>query len=247
MDKRVRLDTSLVERGLCQSRTEAQELIKQNLVFVDGVLCEKSAKGVLVTSTIELHGKRKFVSRGGEKLHGALQDIFGEEKNIENHIKDSLALDIGSSTGGFSDCLLKYGVRHIDAVDVGSNQFHTQLRDNRKITLYENKDIRTFHSGKDYQIIVCDISFISTATMLPVIVSFAKEKRCHFFILIKPQFEVGRGNTKKGIVKDTSLTKQILLDVKNKAVDLNLKDIQLVPSRIQGGDGNQEYFLYGTK
>ena len=247
MGKGIRLDIAIVERKLCGSRTEAQELIKNGVVFVDGDCVTKVTKQITEAQIIDVRGKRQFVSRGGEKLSGLLQDIYVTEDVIKKNIEGKVALDVGSSTGGFTDCLLKYGATHIDAVDVGTFQLHESLRKDPRITLYENQDIRTFIPKQAYDIIVVDVSFISILDIFEVLISFGTSARTAYYILIKPQFEVGKGNTKKGIVKDVTLVDKVLMNIQIKAKEYGLQQIQVHPSRIQGSDGNQEYFLYAVQ
>jgi 23S rRNA (cytidine1920-2'-O)/16S rRNA (cytidine1409-2'-O)-methyltransferase len=124
----MRLDLALVVRGLVSTRTEAQELIAKELVKVNGAQTKKKTKDVGDDDELEVLGRRDFVSRGGDKLRGIFQDIYGEEDSIKQHIEGKSALDVGSSTGGFTDCLLTYGIAHVDAVDVGTDQFHEKLK-----------------------------------------------------------------------------------------------------------------------
>lgn len=242
----MRLDQELVQRKLCGSRTEAQELITSGLVFVEGIVTTKKTKKVENTTEIEVKGKREFVSRGGNKLQGVLVHLYKNNDAIAQFFDKKIALDIGSSTGGFTDCLLRYGIASVDAVDVGTNQLHTKIREDKKVTSYENTDIRTFKGNKSfYDIIVADLSFIPLENVIDTIINFGK-KGTTFFLLIKPQFEVGKGNTKKGIVKEQNLVDAILLKYRNLVEEKGLQDIQIITSSIQGGDGNQEYFLYGV-
>lgn len=240
----MRVDQALVVRALCDSRTEAQELIHRGHVLLNGLVITKTTREVSDTDMLEVLARRKYVSRGGEKLEGALLDYFGTEEVVRNACKGKTALDIGSSTGGFSQCLLTYGVSHIDAVDVGSNQFHDSLRTDERISLYEQTDIRTFSSKVKYDIVVADLSFISLLSILECVLSFGKQGAL-YMLLIKPQFEVGKGNTKKGIVKDESLIQNILQSYEEQAHELGLCDIKIFPCRIKGGDGNQEYCIVG--
>ena len=242
----MRLDQELVRRGLCESRTEAQELIEKAVVSVNGTIITKQTKEIKDEDELIVAGRRNFVSRGGDKLHGIFQDIFGEEGVIRKNVEGKSAIDIGSSTGGFTDCLLRYGVSHIDAVDVGKDQFHASLRDDGRITLYESTDIREFGEGKTYDLIVADLSFISLEAVFDTIIQFGKEA-AEYFLLIKPQFEVGKGNTKKGIVKDPSLVGELLKKYEIQAKLHGLSNVHLFPCHLQGGDGNQEYFLYAQK
>ncbi len=262
----MRLDQEIVKRGLCESRTEAQGLIESGSVLINNIVVTKQTKQVSDTDGIVVTARRKFVSRGGEKLEGAMFDVvntdikqfstrlparqvsnFQFSKNTEKireMIQGKTALDVGSSTGGFTDCLLSYGITHVDAVDVGSEQLHQKLREDKRVSLFENMDIRNFKSDKKYGIIVADLSFIPLNSVLKDIVKFGSVG-AYYFLLIKPQFEVGKGNTKKGIVKDTSLVDKILLEYKILSEDLGLKNVKIFPCYIKGGDGNQEFFLIG--
>lgn len=240
----MRLDLELVKRGLCESRTEAQELISRGVVSVNGIVTTKQTKNTKEEDSVELAARRRYVSRGGEKLEGALLGVFGMKEKGAAELAGKTALDVGSSTGGFTDCLVQFGVVHVDAVDVGTGQLHPSLREDQRITLYENTDIRTFASDLKYDIIVADLSFIRLEQVLVPILEHAHSGTICFF-LIKPQFEVGKGNTKKGIAKDEQLVSGVLNFYERLAVEKGLDDVSVSPCVIQGGDGNQEYFLYG--
>lgn len=242
----MRLDQELVRRGSCDSRTEAQELIELGFVIVNGSISRKRIQQVKETDIIDVTRRRLFVSRGGEKLRGILSDVYGSEEAIRSHLTGTLAIDIGSSTGGFTDCLLSSGVAHIDAVDVGTEQLHTKLRDDARVRSFENTDIRTFKAEESYDIVVADLSFISLESVLDTIISLGRSGT-EFFLLIKPQFEVGRGNTKKGIVKDEGLVVETLRKYEVLAKMKGMHTVMLFPCHLQGGDGNQEFFLYGKK
>ena len=242
----MRLDQALVHRGLCESRTEAQELIASGCVLVDNVVSTKQTKQVSDDTKLEVRGSRKFVSRGGNKLEGAMNHLYGDSAVIEAILTNKSALDIGSSTGGFTDYLLQHGVTHVTAIDVGTNQLHHSLRSNPRITLLENTDIRDFNSGQHFDIIVADLSFITLEKVIDTIIPFGTTNSL-YFLLIKPQFEVGKGNTKKGIVKDLELLQEILTKYETLAREKGLSDIFIFPCSITGGDGNQEHFLYGKR
>lgn len=241
----MRLDQALVQRNLCESRTEAQELITGGKVILDGQVCTKQTRQVSETVHIEVTAKRKFVSRGGDKLEGAIIHVFGTQKVAKDYFLTKRAIDIGSSTGGFTDCLLSYGVHDVTAIDVGTSQFHHSLKNNINITLFENTDIRTFTADRTFDIVVADVSFISLEKIFDRILSFG-HITSSFFLLIKPQFEVGKGNTKKGIVRDQTLLSTILNDYELLAKSKGMTSVSIFPCHIQGGDGNQEFFLYGT-
>lgn len=244
--KSMRLDQELVVRKLCESRTEAQELINSGFVFVDGIVCTKQTKQVNDSAVIVVTSRRKFVSRGGDKLLGILHDVIGDDSEIDKFCAGKSALDIGSSTGGFTDCLLTYGVAHVDAVDVGTAQLHSRLQSNDRVSLYENTDIRKFTSTTTYSIIVADLSFIPLENIFNGIITFGTVGTS-YFLLIKPQFEVGKGNTKKGIVKDNSLVEETLNKYNILAKERGLTKVSVYPCHLEGSDGNQEYFLYGVK
>ncbi len=252
----MRLDQELVQRKLVESRREAQELISSGAVLVNGVITTKQTKQVTELDDTVVTSRRKFVSRGGDKLEGVLRDIFGDDISIQSICAEVRALDIGSSTGGFTDCLLSYGVSHVDAVDVGTLQLHEKLRNDARVSLYENTDIRNFQLSRQgldndeqkknsYDIIVADLSFIPLTHVMDDIVRLS-QKGAKCFLLIKPQFEVGKGNTKKGIVKDEAIVEEVLEYYKQIAEERGMRGVKIYPSHIQGGDGNQEYFLYGV-
>lgn len=241
----MRLDQELVARKLCESRTEAQECISGGFVLVDGVVSLKQARQVSGDARIEVIKRRNFVSRGGEKLSGVLHHIYGNDDSIGQFCHNATVLDVGSSTGGFTDCLLSFGVQKVDAVDIGTSQLHSKIKEDNKVTSYENTDIRTFTSPYPYTIIVADLSFIPLTRVLEKIISFGTIGTT-FFLLIKPQFEVGKGNTTKGIVKNLSKIIEVLDFYKNEAERVGLRKAKIIPSEIKGGGGNQEYFLHGT-
>lgn len=240
----MRLDQELVIRKLCESRTEAQQAILASSVLVNGNIVTKQAKEVRASDDIQVTSVRRYVSRGGEKLEGIFLDIFKNLEAVERICNGAVVLDVGSSTGGFTDYLLQNGASRVDAIDVGSNQIHRTLLHNAKVFVYENTDIRNFVSKISYDIIVGDLSFIPLYLVLKKISTHGRSGT-YFFLLIKPQFEVGKGNTKKGIVRDIALVDQVLATYKKEAEKIGLYDIKILPCHLQGGDGNQEYFLYG--
>lgn len=242
----MRLDQALVARDLCESRNEAQGIIENGNVLVNGTVVTKQTKPVADTDSIEVTARRKYVSRGGEKLEGVLLDTFFTDDKVKEFCFGKVCLDAGSSTGGFTDCLLSYGAAHIDAVDVGTLQLHEKLRKDERVSLYENTDIRDFKEDKKYDIIVADLSFIPLQHVFQDLLRFGKEGS-YYFLLIKPQFEAGKGNTKKGIVKDKEIIEKILSEYLSLSIEFGMKDVKVIPCRIQGGEGNQEYFLYAKK
>lgn len=238
----MRLDQALVQQKLCESRQEAQELIASGNVLVDEAVCTKQTRQVTKEALV-VTSSRKYVSRGGIKLEGAFFDAYKETEVIHRELKAKFAIDIGSSTGGFTDCLLNYGAAHVTCVDVGSSQLHPKLQKDDRVSLFENTDIRNLKTETVYDLIVADVSFITLEKIIDVILSFGKSGS-EYFLLIKPQFEVGKGNTKKGIVKDSKLVKEILEKYSLSFSNKGFKNIEVFPCKIQGGDGNQEYFIY---
>lgn len=241
----MRLDVFLVTHGYCESRQEAQEAIKNGNVTVDNLVVTKASKEVREGALLSFQKKRKYVSRGGDKLESAFLARHTNTDNIRTVLHGKQALDIGSSTGGFSDFLLQHGISHVDAVDVGTSQLHPSLRAQKGLTLYENQDIRTFTSDRRYDIVTADLSFIPLEKILEKVLSFGASGT-NFILLVKPQFEVGKGNTKKGIVRDKALVTSILEKYTTLLKQYGITSVQTIESGIQGGDGNQEYFLYFT-
>ncbi|MBP6949246.1 MAG: TlyA family RNA methyltransferase [Candidatus Pacebacteria bacterium] len=241
----MRLDQALVQRKICESRTEAQELIAKGLVFVDSVSTQKQTKNVDDSMVVHVEGRREFVSRGGNKLKGVLIHLFGTDTAVRQFCSNKRVLDVGSSTGGFTDCLLSYGVLSSDAVDVGTGQLHKKIKEDTRVKSYENTDIRNFKTKESYDIVVADLSFIPLKQVFDTIISFGR-KETLFLLLIKPQFEVGKGNTKKGIVKNNELVKQTLEEYEFLAKEKRVSSVKITPSSIEGGDGNKEYFLSFT-
>jgi 23S rRNA (cytidine1920-2'-O)/16S rRNA (cytidine1409-2'-O)-methyltransferase len=216
----------------------AKDLIIKGMVLVDGSTILKPSY-MVDDSNIEILKETLFVSRAGDKLDG-----FLKKSSID--ITDLDCLDIGSSTGGFVQVLLKYGVKSIVAVDVGSNQLHSSLRGNPLITLKENMDIRKFKSDKKFNLITCDVSFISTRSILKDIDRLSLD---HIIILFKPQFEVGRDikRDKRGVVKDQKAINSAKDIFKSSCCDLGWRLIQERDSTIAGREGNIEIFYYFKK
>lgn len=238
---RDRLDKELVRRKMVPSRSKAQELIESSLVKCDSFIINKSNYLVNESTIIEIieNNKLKYVSRGGLKLEKALKEF-----NI--NVEGLNAMDIGSSTGGFCDCLLQNNINHIIAIDVGSNLLHESLRNNPKIELYEKtnfKDLSSRYFG-NLDIITCDVSFISLSKIIEKI--YNEKIKIDIICLIKPQFECGKeiADKYKGII----LNKDIHITIINKMIQMfnnygfYVKNISWSP--IKGGDGNIEYITY---
>ena len=233
----MRLDIELVNRNLCRSRAQASDFIKRDLVKVNGLPAKKVSQNISDTDMLEVISDAHYVSRAAEKL------LFALRESGEN-IKDRVVLDIGSSTGGFSQVLLENNVMSVDAVDVGSEQFNSDLKTNPKLKLFENTDIRDFDNNKKYNLIVCDVSFISLNYIIEKIFELS-DKDCLYFLLFKPQFEVGKGGVnREGKVIDENLAKEKLEEFRNKLEENGIKIIETYTSPITGKDGNTEYIVY---
>ena len=234
----MRLDKELVERSLVPSRTKAQELIKEKLVLVNGKVIDKSNYIISESDSIEIkeNDKLKYVSRGGLKLDKAINTF-----NID--MTNKKVMDIGSSTGGFSDCALKHGASHIVAVDVGTNLMHESLRNDPRIDLHEQTNFKEFDSKyfKDIDIAVCDVSFISLKKIIDKIAS--ENVKLDMVCLIKPQFECGKeiADKYKGIILNKQIHIDIIKDMINYFNDKGFYIKNLTSSPIRGGDGNIEY------
>ncbi|MEZ5763379.1 MAG: TlyA family RNA methyltransferase [Xanthobacteraceae bacterium] len=238
MAERQRADRLLVARGLFESRARAQAAIEAGLVTADGKPVRKAADEIATDAKISAQPAHPWVSRGGVKLAGAL-----ERYPVE--IEDRVCLDIGSSTGGFTEVLLNEGASLVHAIDVGRDQLHPSLRGHPKIVSREETDIRSLAAHRlDIRpsVVVIDVSFISLKHVLPVALELAAVPTS-LLALIKPQFEAPRGAIKKGIVRDEAVHKAVCDDIAAFAESLGCRDIAVFPSSIEGGDGNREFFL----
>ena len=238
MNEAKRADLFLVERGFYESRARAQAAIAAGLVRVNGEALTKASRPIDAAAAIEAEAEHPYVSRGGVKLAAAL-DHFA----IDPH--DRVCLDVGASTGGFTDLLLKRGARFIYAVDVGHDQFHPSLRDDPRVKMREGCDARNL-SCDDFNeapsLIVIDVSFISLTLIIPKILSLAASQS-FLVALIKPQFEVGRGALKKGIVRDEAARQDAIMRVTQTITQEGWGIQGMIPSPIAGGDGNLEYLI----
>jgi 23S rRNA (cytidine1920-2'-O)/16S rRNA (cytidine1409-2'-O)-methyltransferase len=239
--KTMRLDQTLVARGLVPSRARAQDLIKRGFVRVDGKICDKPAAPVTEVQPIEIAPDAPgYVSRGAEKLAAAL-DRFGFDPS------GAVALDVGASTGGFTEVLLERGARRVYAVDVGSAQLHPSVKDDPRVVSLENCDARNLSREivpQPVDAIVVDVSFISVTKVLGAVLPFAAEA-CWLGVLVKPQFEVGRGNVGRGgVVRDEAARRGALDTVRGWLADQpGWKIAGEMTSPILGGSGNVEYLL----
>ena len=235
-----RLDLLLVERGLAESRTRAQALVMEGKVRVDGQVETKASRQVKAEVEVEVEAPPRFVSRGGEKLEGAFE-------KFSLAAEGRICLDVGSSTGGFTDCLLQHGAKKVMAVDVGTNQLAYKLRMDPRVWVKENYNARFMKSADLPDVptlAVTDVSFISLTYVIPVIARISRPGT-HVVLLVKPQFEVGRGNLgKNGIVDDPQLREQALLRVSECAQNHAMTGCGTAVSPIEGTFGNVEYLLY---
>jgi 23S rRNA (cytidine1920-2'-O)/16S rRNA (cytidine1409-2'-O)-methyltransferase len=233
-----RADRLLVARGLFESRARAQAAIAAGLVVADGAPVRKAAEEISESAVIEATPEHPYVSRGGVKLASAL-DHFALD------VKDRVCLDVGASTGGFAEVLLERGAHRIYAVDVGRDQLHARLRGNNKIMSIEATDIRAldparFAEPPDFASI--DVSFISLTLVLPAVENLLQD-RAALLALIKPQFEAGRPDIKKGIVRDPAIHAAVCADIEAFLSRRGWRVRGIVPSPILGGDGNREFFV----
>ncbi len=229
-----RLDKALVERGLVITRSQADNFIRLGYVFLNKKIVQKSGTMVSDSDEIKLEKKETYVSRAGLKL-ASVAEYF------HLNFQDKIVLDIGSSTGGFTDYSLRHGAKKVFAVDVGTDQLHPGLRSNPKIALYEKTDIRDFYADESIDIIVGDVSFISLREILPHVAENLMNTNTMLIAMVKPQFEAGRHQVNKGIIKNDKVRRQILSDFEDWArkyfVVLDKKD-----SEVAGSKGNLERF-----
>ncbi len=239
MKSRQRLDLAIVERGLAESREKARALILAGSVLVNGRMIDKAGQAIDAQAAIELLEGPKYVSRGGLKLEAALEHF---------HIDASgrVCLDIGSSTGGFTDCLLQHGAARVYAIDVGTGQLDWKLRNDARVIAREQVNARRL--GRDLvpepiDIAVCDVSFISVTMILPVLPDLLAESG-EMAILVKPQFELERRQVGKGgIVRDPELHR-VACDRVEQAVRALGFQTAIIPSPILGAEGNREFLLH---
>lgn len=229
-----RLDKALVERGLASTRSQADNFIRLGYVFLNKKIVQKSGTMVSDSDEIKLEKKETYVSRAGLKL-ASVAEYF------HLNFQDKTVLDIGSSTGGFTDYSLRHGAKKVFAVDVGTDQLHPSLRSNPKIALHEKTDIRDFYADDAIDIIVGDVSFISLREILPHVAENLMNSDTVLIAMVKPQFEAGRHQVNKGIIKNDKVRRQILSDFEDWAkkyfVILDKKD-----SEVAGSKGNLERF-----
>jgi 23S rRNA (cytidine1920-2'-O)/16S rRNA (cytidine1409-2'-O)-methyltransferase len=242
---KTRLDAELVRRELARSRENAVELIAAGKVLVNGIPATKAATQVDAQISITLKDEQaEFVSRGGHKLAGAL-DHFA---NLV--VVDKVALDAGASTGGFTDVLLKRGVKKVVAADVGYGQLAWQLQSDNRVKILDRVNVRSLTKeqvAEEIDLVVADLSFISLKIVLPALIAVAKDE-ADFLIMVKPQFEVGKEKLGAGgVVRDAALRKEAVAAVAYAAFSLGLGCLGVVASPLPGPSGNVEYFLWLSK
>jgi 23S rRNA (cytidine1920-2'-O)/16S rRNA (cytidine1409-2'-O)-methyltransferase len=240
---KLRLDRVIVERGLAPSREKAQAMILAGEVLVNGVTATKAGHSVFEDTQIEIRSRRqKYVSRGGFKLEGALQDFSVDPTG-------KICLDLGSSNGGFTDCLLQHGAARVFAVDVNTDQLDWKLQlDPRVLRIKRNaRELQLAELPEPAALVVADVSFISITKILPAVVSCAAPG-ADFLILIKPQFELGREDIGSGgIVSDPALHQRAIASVRSSAEAVTLHTLSIKPSHLPGAEGNLEFFLHSRK
>lgn len=237
---RTRLDKLVVERGLAPTRQKSQALIMAGQILVDGKRADKAGMLVPIEAELELQGEPpRYVSRGGEKLEGALKDF-----NLDPTGK--VCLDIGASTGGFTDCLLQHGAKRVYAVDVGKGQLDWKLRQDKRVSVREGLNARYLKPediSELVELITIDVAFISVEKILPAALRCARSGAI-LLTLAKPQFELSRREVGKGgVVRDPALHQKAVDKVWHAATALGLEEIQARESKLPGAEGNQEFFL----
>ena len=242
MKEKLRLDRLMVERGLAESREKAQALILAGQVLIGGQKASKPGQAVAPEVPIEVEGPaQKFASRAGLKLEAAL-DRFSID------VKGAACLDIGSSTGGFTDCLLQRGAARVYAVDVGTGQLDWRLRQDPRVVVRERVNARYLEwaaIGQPVDLITCDVSFISVTLILPALAQFLRPGS-RIVVLAKPQFEAGREKVGKGgIVRDPQVHAEVVDKVVRAIRGLGFAKVEWMESPVAGAEGNLEFLVYG--
>jgi 23S rRNA (cytidine1920-2'-O)/16S rRNA (cytidine1409-2'-O)-methyltransferase len=243
MTRKERLDVLLVQLGLAATRQQAQALILAGSVRVAGQPGDKAGTRLAVDARIEVIGARmRYASRGGLKLEGALEDLGVE-------VSGKICADIGSSNGGFTDCLLQHGAARVYAVDVTTSQLDGKLQQDARVRQVKcnARYLRAEDIGEPAEVVTIDVSFIAAEKILPAAAQIAGEG-AEFLILVKPQFELEKRDVGKGgIVRDAALHERAVERVREAAERLGLRPLESAPSRVSGAEGNQEFFLHARK
>jgi 23S rRNA (cytidine1920-2'-O)/16S rRNA (cytidine1409-2'-O)-methyltransferase len=245
--KSERIDKLLVERGLADSRTKAQALVMAGLVLVNEQRVAKPSDNTPLDAQIRLKGAddptSRYVGRGGLKLEAALREFAIDVTQL-------VCIDVGASTGGFTDCLLQHGAASVVALDVGHNQLDWRLRNDPRVTVQEGVNARYLKPedfSDKFELAVMDVSFISATKVMPALIPLLAEAG-RLITLIKPQFEVGRGEVGSGgIVRDPEKHTRVIGEVNQAATRLGLRVVGLIESPLRGADGNREFFALYEK
>jgi 23S rRNA (cytidine1920-2'-O)/16S rRNA (cytidine1409-2'-O)-methyltransferase len=242
-EKKIRLDLLMFEKGLTESREKAKAIILGGNVLVDGLTVDKAGEMVKESASIEVLKKLPYVSRGGIKLEEAI-------KSFNISVKDKTAMDVGASTGGFTDCLLQNGAGRVYAVDVGYGQFSWRLRNDPRVVLLEKTNIRYLEKSAVMDLIdiaTIDVSFISLLKVIPNVLKFLSPGK-EIIALIKPQFEAGRKDVGKGgVIRDETIRQEVIGKIRDGAVNMGLDVMGIIKSPITGPKGNIEYLIYLIK
>lgn len=244
MEENKRLDLALVKRGLAPSREKAKDMINSQIVYKNGVKCKKAKDSVTETDVLEIKGETlKYVSRGGLKLEKAI-NVFDID------LSEKICMDIGASTGGFTDCMLQNSAKKVYCVDVGKDQLVDALKNDSRVINLEKTNARSLNSEtvKDkLDFVSCDVSFISIKLILPYIYGLLNDN-AELVFLIKPQFEAGRENVgKKGVVKDKKVHIKVVKDLYSFFIANNYSVMGIDFSPIKGPEGNVEFLAYLKK
>jgi 23S rRNA (cytidine1920-2'-O)/16S rRNA (cytidine1409-2'-O)-methyltransferase len=229
-----RLDVLLVERGLAESRSQAQALVLAGRVHGHS----KAGEQIEESADLELVAPPRFVSRGGEKLANALERLIVDPSGLD-------CLDVGASTGGFTDALLQAGAKRVIALDVGYGQLHERIRNDPRVTVFERANVRHLTELPfEPNLVVCDVSFISVRVALPPALALAAP-RWEALVLVKPQFEAGREDVGRGgVVRDPAVHARVLDEVAEAALEWGAETIGIADSGLPGPKGNREFFLH---
>lgn len=236
--EKLRLDHALALKGLVSTRSQAESWIRLGKVTVDGHVVTKPGYFITARANIVLNASERYVSRAGLKLASVT-------KKLGIRFKDTVVLDVGSSTGGFTDYALQNGASKVFAVDVGTEQLHPTLRDNTSVELHEKTDIRDFTPSVTPDIVVMDVSFISLREILPHIAAISG-KNTAVIAMVKPQFEAGKHQVTKGVIKNDAVRRQILRDFETWVRDYFVV-VDKADSDVAGAKGNRERFYYLEK
>lgn len=238
MAKSARLDDVLMARGMFSCRDDVVRAVVANEVLVDDVPASSAAQKVALDADVRLRRRKRYVSRGGDKLKGAI-DAFGLD------VSGMRCIDVGSSTGGFTDCLLQEGAERVTCVDVNYGQLAWQVRTDPRVAVFERTNIKTVDPaalGAPFDLVVIDVSFIGLASLAPTLASLSRTGTL-LVALVKPQFESQRGEAERGVVRDEAVRLRTVEEVKAALAENGFETKGVVPSPIKGPSGNIEYLL----